>query len=58
MKPLDWQRRRVTGALFVGNALASTAFLAAISVASIAARELTGSPLRIGACPLFTGQSC
>ena len=43
MEPRDRQRRRVTGALFAGNALASTAFLAAISVASIAARELAGS---------------
>ncbi len=43
MKPRDRQRRRLTGALFVGNALASTAFLAAISVVSIAAAELTGS---------------
>jgi MFS family permease len=40
---LDRQRRRLTGALFVGNALASTAFIAAVTVASIAARELTGS---------------
>ena len=37
------QRRRLTGAFFVGNALASTAFLAAITVSSIAASELTGS---------------
>ncbi len=44
----DRQRRRVTGALFVGNALSSTAFLAAISVASIAAAELTGSTLLAG----------
>ena len=43
MEPRDRQRRRVTGALFVGNALSSTAFLAAVSVASIAAGELTGS---------------
>ncbi len=43
MKPRDRQRRRVTGALFVGNALASTAFLAAISVVPITARELMGS---------------
>ncbi len=43
MELADRQRRRVTGALFVGNALASTAFLAAVSVASIAARELMGS---------------
>ncbi len=43
MRPDDRQRRRVTGALFVGNAVASTAFLAAVSVASIAARDLMGS---------------
>jgi MFS family permease len=41
--PLDRQRRRLTGALFVGNALASTAFIAAVTVASIAAQELTAS---------------
>ena len=41
--PRDRQRRRVTGALFVGNALSSTAFLAVLTVASITARELTGS---------------
>ncbi len=39
METRDRQRRRLTGALFVGNALSSTAFLAAISVASIAAAE-------------------
>ncbi len=33
----------MTGALFIGNALASTAFLAAVSVTSIASQELTGS---------------
>ncbi len=43
MEPRDRQRRRVTGALFVGNALSSAAFLAAVSVASIVAAELTGS---------------
>ncbi len=43
MQSPDQQRWRVTGALFVGNALASTAFLAAVSVASIAAQELMGS---------------
>ncbi len=43
METLGRQRRRITGALFVGNALASTAFLGAVTVASIAAEELTGS---------------
>ncbi len=43
MQSSDRQRLRVTGVLFVGNALASTAFLAAVSVASIAAQELMGS---------------
>ncbi len=43
MELRDRQRRRLTVALFAGNALSSTAFLAAISVASIAARELAGS---------------
>lgn len=43
MTTQDRQRRRLTGALFVGNALSSTAFLAAISVSSIAAAELSGS---------------
>lgn len=37
------QRLRVTGALFVGNALASTSYLAVVSVAAIAAAELMGA---------------
>ncbi len=45
----DRQRRRVTGALFVGNALSSAAFIGAITVASIAAAELTGSARLAGA---------
>ncbi len=43
MGPRNRQRRRITGALFVGNALATTSFLGAVTVASIAAEELTGS---------------
>ena len=39
----DRQRRRMTGALFVGNAIASTAFLAVVTIASLTAQELTGS---------------
>ncbi|MEM7355249.1 MAG: hypothetical protein AAF657_30845, partial [Acidobacteriota bacterium] len=54
MQPEDRQRRRLTGALFVGNALASIAFLAAITVASIAARELTGST-RLAGLPSALG---
>ncbi len=37
-------RRRITGALFVGNALSSTAYLGVISVAGLAAQDLTGGP--------------
>ena len=54
MGTLERQRRRVTVALFVGNALASTAFLAAISVASIAAAELLGSA-RLAGLPSALG---
>lgn len=48
MDSSDQQRRRLTGALFAGNALASTAFLGAVTVASLAAEELTGSPRLAG----------
>ena len=41
-------RRRITGALFVGNALSSTAYLGIISVAALAAQELTGGPQLAG----------
>ncbi len=54
MQSPDRQRRRVTGALFVGNALASTAFLTAVSVASIAAHELMGST-RLAGLPSALG---
>ena len=48
MELRDRQRRRVTVALFIGNALASTAFIASITVASLAANELMGSALLAG----------
>ena len=43
MKAKDQQRRRLTGALFLGNALASTAYLAVVTVASLTAEEVTGT---------------
>ncbi len=54
MELQDRQRRRLTGALFAGNAMASAAFLAAISVASIAAAELAGTT-RLAGMPSALG---
>ena len=39
----DPTRLRLTGALFVGNALSSTAYLAAVTVSALAGQELLGS---------------
>jgi predicted MFS family arabinose efflux permease len=54
MESRDQQRRRLTGALFVGNALASTSFICALTVASIAAEELSGST-QLGGIPNALG---
>lgn len=45
---LEAQRTRMIGTLFGGNALASTAFITAVTVTSIVAKEITGSAALAG----------
>ena len=40
----DRARRRLTATLFTGNTLSSTSFILAITVATLAAANLTGNP--------------
>ncbi|NND84783.1 MAG: MFS transporter [Acidimicrobiia bacterium] len=46
--PDDRARRRLTATLFAGNTLSSTAFILAITVATLAAANLTGNPQLAG----------
>lgn len=56
MSPLPQQRirKRLTWALFCGNALSSTSFIAAITVAALAAETLSGS-VRLAGIPSALG---